>query len=162
MNSGKLPPSPWAAQVHGSTYSNPWAYGPHGMTIVRDIPLSHYNCPMSVWLSHFLSSHVRMGYPTGSNMSQSVRGPVSIKILPYCPTSTTLPPYHPTTLPPYHPTTLPTYQPAALLLYCHITIPLYCSTALLLYSLIPYYPTVNILPYCPPTSSSVVLLSIGI
>jgi hypothetical protein len=160
MNSGKLPPSPWAAQVHGSTYSNPWAYGPHGMTIVRDIPLSHYNCPMSVWLSHFLSSHVRMGYPTGSNMSQTVRGPVSIKILPYCPTSTTLPPYHPTTLlhpttlPPYHPTTLSSYHPTnlptccptAILPYHYTTLPLYCSTALLPNTLLSYCKYTALLP----------------
>ena len=127
MGSGKLPSSPWAAQVHGSTCSNPWAYGPHGMTIARDIPLSHYNHPMSVWLSHFLSSHVRMGYPTSSDMSQTVRGPVSIKILSYCPTSSTA--------------LLPYYCPAALLPCCPTTALLpYCPTALL--------PSAILLPSC--------------
>jgi hypothetical protein len=128
MGSGKLPSSPWAAQVHGSTCSNPWAYGPHGMTIARDIPLSHYNHPMSVWLSHFLSSHVRMGYPTSSDMSQTVRGPVSIK--KYCPTALLV--------------VLPCCPTTALLPCCHAALLPCCPAALL-----PCCPTTALLPYCP-------------
>jgi len=101
MGWSKLPSSPWDPWVHECTCPNPWAHGPHGKTIARDIPLSHSDHPISVWLSHFPSSHVRMGYPINDNMSQSVRGPVSKKkSLPYCPT--TLLPYGSTIILPYH------------------------------------------------------------
>jgi hypothetical protein len=137
MSSGKLPSSPWAAQVHGCTCSNPWAHGPHGRTIARDIPLSHSDHFMSVWLSHFPSSHVRMGYPTSSDMSQTVRGPVSMKILSYCPAAllpyycpiTALLPYCPTALLPCCPTALLPCCPAALLPYCPTAL---CHTAAIL------------------------------
>jgi hypothetical protein len=78
-----------------------WAHGPHGRTITRDIPL----------LSHFPSSHVRMGCPIHDNMSQTVRGPVSKKNI-------TLPLYCSTALLPYCPTTLLPYCPTALLSHC--------------------------------------------
>jgi hypothetical protein len=101
------------------TDSNPWAHGPHGRTIARDIPVSHSDHPMSVWLSHFPSSHVRMGYPIDDNMSQSVRGPVSKKNT------------HPTALPPYRHTIILPYHHSCTTIphYCLIAPPPYCPTA---------------------------------